>query len=67
MGVHPLKGEVVMLPATFCYDLYMSFGFKGGPEGMELKGYDKAMMDSNTGLTNASLTSERKQSAGDAE
>ena len=41
--------------------------FKGGPEGMELKRFDDAMMDSSTGLTRAALTGERKQSVGDAE
>ena len=45
----------------------MSFAVKGGPEGMELKGFDDAMMDSSTGLTHAALTGERKQSVGDAE
>lgn len=43
------------------------FGVKGGLEGMELKGFDDAMMDSSTGLTHAALTGERKQSVGDAE
>ena len=37
----------------------MSFGVKGGPEGMELKGFDDAMMDSSTGLTHAALTAEQ--------
>ena len=44
-----------------------AFGVKGGLEGMELKGFDDAMMDSSTGLTHAALTGERKQSVGDAE
>ena len=43
------------------------FGVKGGLEGMELKGFDDALMDSSTGLTHAALTGERKQSVGDAE
>ena len=45
----------------------VSIGFKGGPEGMNLQGFDDAMMDSRTGLTHAALTGERKQSVGDAE
>lgn len=45
----------------------MSFGVIGGPEGVELKGFDDAMMDSSTRLTHAALTGERKQSVGDAE
>ena len=62
-----------VLPITSCqsvisiFTVHMSFGVKGGPEGMELRGFDDAMLDSSTGLTHAALTGERKQSVGDAE
>ena len=40
---------------------------EGGPEGLNLKGFDDALLDSSTGLTHAALTGERKQSVVDAE
>lgn len=38
-----------------------------GPAGFDLKGFDDAMLDPKTGLTQAALTGERKQSVQDAE
>ena len=38
-----------------------------GPPGARLEGFDEAMRDSTTGLTQAALTGERKQSVQDAE
>ena len=43
------------------------FCISGGFEGMNLQGFDEAMLDAGTGLTHASLTGERKQSVGEAE
>ena len=40
---------------------------EGGPEDMDLQGFDKAMRDPKTGLTYAALTGQRKQSVQDAE
>ena len=45
----------------------MFFFISGGFQGMNLQGFDDAMLDAGTGLTHASLTGERKQSVGDAE
>ena len=58
----------LLVCSRYIHSTYMYvFGVEGGPEGMELKGFDDAMMDSSTGLTHAALTGERKQSVGDAE
>ena len=40
---------------------------EGGPEDMDLHGFDEAMRNSKTGLTYAALTGQRKQSVHDAE
>lgn len=40
---------------------------EGGPKGFNLRGLDEALIDPNTGLTQAALTGERKQSVQDAE
>ena len=40
---------------------------EGGPEDMDLQGFDEVMRDSKTGLTYAALTGQRKQSVQDAE
>jgi len=40
---------------------------EGGPEDMDLQGFDEAMRDSKSGLTYAALTGQRKQSVQDAE
>ena len=40
---------------------------EGGPDGFNLQGLDDALLDSSTGMTQAALTGERKQSVTDAE
>ena len=52
MDVPPVRSCQSVL-STFTVHMY--FGVKGGPEGMELKGFDVAMLDSSTGLTHAAL------------
>jgi len=48
--------------------IFLCFVFgSGGFDGINLQGFDDAMLDASTGLMHAALTGEQKQSVGDAE
>ena len=65
----PSTGEVYHEREDHCHLLKRIWKHtrEGGPPGMDLQGFDDAMMDPGTGLTQAALTGERKQSVQDAE
>ena len=67
--VDPLTGDIYHEREDHCHILKRIWKHtrEGGPEWVDLKGFDEALMNPTTGLTHAALTSERKQSVQDAE